>query len=359
LSHFKERKETNCLNCNAVVQGRYCHICGQENIEPKESAWHLINHFFEDITHFDGKFFTSLKYLVFRPGFLSWEYMVGRRASHLNPVRMYVFTSAFFFLIFFSIFKFNPEKNIQTTVDNGVTKATVSALKAMDAKAYKSFIDAVVKNDSTMQFAYDSTKYFKYLDSLAQHKQGGLRIGASTAGYKTTKEYDSALAHGVNDSWIKKAFIHQQLQLNEKYNNDNKAILSAMIDKLMHSLPQILFVSLPLFALLLKLLYVRRKQYYYVNHAIFSIHLFVFVFISQLVIFGINKIKDSLHMPWLGYLSGITSILIFVYNYKAMRSFYQQGRTKTILKFLTLHFVNFFIVVILFSVFFLLSFFKI
>ena len=63
MSHFKERKEKKCLNCNAIVHDRFCGICGQENIEPKESAWHLINHFFQDITHFDGKFFSSLKYL--------------------------------------------------------------------------------------------------------------------------------------------------------------------------------------------------------------------------------------------------------------------------------------------------------
>jgi Protein of unknown function (DUF3667) len=109
LSHLKERKEKNCLNCNAQVYGKYCHICGQENIEPKESAWHLISHFFQDITHFDGKFFSSLKWLIFKPGFLSREYMVGRRASYLNPVRFYVFSSALFFLIFFSLYHFESK----------------------------------------------------------------------------------------------------------------------------------------------------------------------------------------------------------------------------------------------------------
>jgi len=84
--------------------GRYCHVCGQENVEPKESFWHLLTHFFNDITHFDGKFFITLKDLLFKPGFLSKEYMIGRRASYLNPVRMYVFTSAIFFLLFFFFF---------------------------------------------------------------------------------------------------------------------------------------------------------------------------------------------------------------------------------------------------------------
>ena len=62
MSHFKERTEKHCLNCGTSVHGRYCHSCGQENIEPKETIVHLVSHFFKDITHFDGKFFSTLKY---------------------------------------------------------------------------------------------------------------------------------------------------------------------------------------------------------------------------------------------------------------------------------------------------------
>jgi hypothetical protein len=102
MSHHQERSEKNCLNCGSQVYGRYCHVCGQENKEPKESFWHLVSHFFNDITHFDGKFFNSVKYVLFRPGFLPAEHMRGRRASYLDPVRMYIFTSAIFFLLFFS-----------------------------------------------------------------------------------------------------------------------------------------------------------------------------------------------------------------------------------------------------------------
>ena len=102
MSHLKERKQKNCLNCNAQVYGKYCHICGQENIEPKETFWGLATHFVYDIVHFDGKFFSTLKYLLFKPGFLSHEYLRGRRASYLHPIRMYVFTSAIFFILFFT-----------------------------------------------------------------------------------------------------------------------------------------------------------------------------------------------------------------------------------------------------------------
>jgi hypothetical protein len=340
-----------------VVQGRYCHICGQENVETKESVWHLITHFFQDITHFDGKFFTSLKYLIFKPGYLPAEYMQGRRASHLNPVRMYVFTSAVFFLIFFSIFKFNPESNIETTVNNGVTKASVSALKEMDTATYKAFVDGLVKNDSSMRFAYDTAKYFKYLDSTV--KGGGNSIRFTPSNYKTLAEYDSALAHGKKHSWFSQMLVRRQFALNEKYKNDGKAMMSAVIDKLIHSIPQILFITLPLFALLLKLLYIRSKQFYYVNHAIFTLYLFIFVFIAMLVTFGLTKLADAFNWQWLNYVNGAIAIAIFFYNYKAMRNFYQQRRAKTIIKYILLQLLNFIIAVIAFIAFFMVSLFKV
>ena len=104
MSHSKERKEKICLNCEAELIGTYCHTCGQKNLEPKESVWDLITHFLYGITHFEGKLFKTLKYLIIKPGFLSKEYLSGRRAGYLNPIHMYVVTSAFFFILFFSVF---------------------------------------------------------------------------------------------------------------------------------------------------------------------------------------------------------------------------------------------------------------
>ena len=75
MSHRKERQEKICLNCQAQTVGRYCHACGQENIEPKETFLHILRHFFEDMTHFDGKIFRTLSLLFTKPGFLTTEYL--------------------------------------------------------------------------------------------------------------------------------------------------------------------------------------------------------------------------------------------------------------------------------------------
>src|ERR1700761_4916430 len=102
MNHKHLRKEKTCLNCGAVVQDKFCSHCGQLNAEPKESFGHLIGHFLEDVTHYDSQLFTTIRDLLFRPGFLTKEYVAGKRVSYLNPIRMYIFISAVFFLVLFS-----------------------------------------------------------------------------------------------------------------------------------------------------------------------------------------------------------------------------------------------------------------
>lgn len=352
MSHLKERKETNCLNCNAEIQGRYCHICGQENIEPKETAWHLISHFFTDITHFDGKFFSSLKYLVFRPGYLSRQYILGRRASYLNPVRMYVFTSAFFFLIFFSFYNTDEKIISQGTTING---KSLPQIDEMDSASFTSFTSNINKENGLTNTPMTREGFKRYIDSTL-HSTG---IHFTNAKYRSKQHYDSVLASGAKKhNWLERQLVYKQIELNEKYHNDQGSMFIAFRHSLLHSLPQMLFISIPIFALLLKLLYFRRKEFYYVSHSIFTIHLFIFVFIMMLVLFGLNKLNGYLHWGFISFLTVICYITLFFYEYKAMRNFYQQGRVKTILKFILLNIFFLIVTLILFTIFVFFSLFK-
>src|SRR5476651_16760 len=96
------RAENDCLNCGATLQGKFCHVCGQENLEIKESFGHLMNHAVGDYFHFDDKFFNKLKPLLFKPGKLTNEYMAGKRSSYLHPLKMYIFISFIYFVLLFS-----------------------------------------------------------------------------------------------------------------------------------------------------------------------------------------------------------------------------------------------------------------
>ena len=351
MSHLKERKEKNCLNCRYVVKGRFCHRCGQENIEPKESVWDLISHFFKDITHFDGKFFSSLIYLVTKPGFLSTEYMVGRRASNINPIRMYVFTSAIFFLIFFSVFKID-NKSLVTTDMNGKTYVQI---EAMDSLAFDAFTKNVNKEDGKPAIPMSRIEFKKYFDSSAD--KGNFQF--TPGHYKSKAEYDSLLQSGKKKhNWFERQLIYKNIEINEKFKGHRQEIFSTFSGILLHSLPQMLFILLPLFALILKLLYIRRKNYYYVNHGIFSIHFYIFSFIAMLVIFGLSKLNSSLHWGFITFIEVMLSFGIFFYLYKAMRNFYKQRRAKTVFKFFVLCFLLFITMMLLFVVFVFFSLFK-
>ena len=351
MSRFKERQEKICLNCNTEAHGRFCHNCGQENLEPKESVWHLISHFFKDITHFDGKFFSTVKFLLIRPGFLSGEYMLGRRASYVNPIRMYIFTSAFFFLIFFSFFKMD-NKDIITIEKNGKTPAQI---EAMDSLAFDTFTRNINKEDGRAALPMSRAAFKNYIDS-AKEKAG---FHFAPGDYNSKAEYDSVLKSGKKvHNWWQRQLTYKNIEINEKYKNNMTEGLNAFLNILLHSLPQMFFILLPLFAGILKLLYLRRKNYYYVNHAIFSIHFYTFSFIAMLVIFALNKLNSQLHLTFFKVIEIIIGFGIFFYLYKAMRNFYKQRRAKTIIKFLMLFLLLLFTLMLLFLIFVFFSFFK-
>jgi len=350
MSHLPLRKETNCLNCGTTVIGKYCHVCGQENIEPRETVWHLIIHFFNDVTHFDGKFFLTLKVLLFKPGFLSKEYMNGRRASYLNPIRMYLFTSFIFFLVFFSFIPIKEGKFKNNFTIKGKSFEQIDSLSAPDFNDFTKALNHGVPM---------SRQQFKHFSDSLKNEDGFVVFGQKKH-YKSKAEFDSLVATGaVNDSWLKRQITYKELELNEKYQDQQGRFFKDFLESLLHHFPQMLFISLPFVALLLKLLYSRRKKFYYVSHAIFTIHLYVFVFIVMLFIMGISELKTIVEWNWLNIINNLFTIVIFFYLYKAMRNFYEQKRFKTIIKYILFLFSFFFLILVLFIIFAFVSIFQI
>ena len=317
--------------------------------------WHLTSHFFQDITHFDGKFFSSLQYLIFKPGFLSKEYVNGRRASYLNPIRMYVFTSAVFFLIFFSANKFEDKKINDAFVISSNGK-TMKEILSMDSIELAKFTSNINKNDGKPAKPMTREEVTRYMDSAAE--EVALNLVGKT--YSTQKEYDSLQAKVLEkDSWLKRNIINKKLEINKKYNNTGSQLFTVLLVNLLHRLPQMMFVSLPLLALLLRLLYVRHKELYFVSHAIFCIHVYIFSFIAILCVIAFNKLLAVSNWGIFSFLSAAMIVGIFFYMYKAMRNFYEQSRAKTILKFFIFNLLNFFLLALLFIAFLLLSIFSI
>jgi len=96
--HGKLRENKRCENCGHFVEKRFCPECGQENIETRQRFHYLFIHFFEDFVHYDGRFWKTIQYLLFRPAKLTREYLAGKRNRYVPPVTLYIFIS---FITFF------------------------------------------------------------------------------------------------------------------------------------------------------------------------------------------------------------------------------------------------------------------
>jgi hypothetical protein len=358
VSHIPQRKEKDCLNCGTIVQGRYCQACGQENVVPHETFGHMVKHFLYDITHFDSKFFDSMKYLLLKPGFLPSEYIKGKRARYLNPVKKYVFTSAIFFLIFFALT--SKDRAVNFDLDKPLTKEERLAYISKGEKRMAAnpgntkWTEALVMLKDTGRVLTEKDM-IRYWDDFNY-------INISGRSYVSQEEYDSvqhSLPAAEKDNWFQRLVQKKNLALRKKYRNEPGKGFTAISDSFLHRLPYLLFVSLPLFALVLKLLYIRHKKYYYADHAIFSIYHYIFTFILFLALFGLDKLTD---IPGLGFLDILTAILFLsggVYLYVSMKKFYQQGHGKTLLKFLLLNISGIILLAILFAAFILFSVFEI
>lgn len=320
MSHQHERSEKICLNCGASLYDRYCHKCGQENVEPKQTFWGLVTHFFNDVTHFDSKLWATVKTLLFKPGFLTEEYIKGRRVQYLDPIRMYLFISFAFFLVFLSL---EPKRT--------------QYLKQTHPK-----ITHVI--DSTTN-AIDE---FNRSTGLNMNLMGGIEVEGETIPYMYTdsvsllgqKYYDS-VENNQPDS-LKSNFWDRYLQkrriaIGAAYNIDPYNFFGTVEDQFKHSISKIFFISLPIFSFFLYLLYIRRrKTYYYVSHAIFALHSYSVAFVLLLILVLVSNKYYSIPHQLVSVALGATAVSYCIYLYIAMRRFYKQGWLKTFFKFLLL-----------------------
>lgn len=88
-----------CQNCDAELVGPYCAACGQRHDPHLHSLPHFIAEAAENITHADSRLWRTLWALLAKPGFLTREFLVGRRASYLPPFRLYLVVTLLFFVI--------------------------------------------------------------------------------------------------------------------------------------------------------------------------------------------------------------------------------------------------------------------
>jgi hypothetical protein len=91
-----------CLNCGAPLHGPFCAACGQRAVPPDPTVRELAGDAWRELSGYDGRIMATIRGLS-RPGFLTREYLDGRRAHYLPPVRVYLVVSVIYFVIAASV----------------------------------------------------------------------------------------------------------------------------------------------------------------------------------------------------------------------------------------------------------------
>jgi len=285
---------------------------------------------------------------------------------------MYVFTSAIFFIIFFTfVSKHNgletEGNNNGTRTDQGKIEINKQisvlrdSLKKVNDPTERQEIEKEIQGLNTVLSYIPASEDKDSVEHTSEKDSNIISFGKNVP--KSKKEYDSLqqkLPQSERDNWLERLLIYRQIYINQKYKGDEERFKEDFFEKFKHSIPQMMFVSLPLIALVLQLLYIRRrKQFFYVDHLILLIHVYIAIFISLLVYYGFSALYDVTHFRLFNWLTTVIGIYIFLYCLLAMYNFYKQGIFKTFVKYFILLFVSSILTGILLLILVITSFFQV
>lgn len=363
-----------CLNCEQPLDksDRFCPHCSQENSTKKLLFSDFFTEFFANLIAYDSRLTRTLRILIFKPGRISKEYIEGKRMRYANPFRFYLSISILFFLLYAVISKIEsynlPSANIQNNSDAWITdpdsSATIHQLNTIknnreSTRQQLEKLDSIVEANPTI-----SAQIPKLADTITQPLPPNSDLKAreiiSLFGTDSVQGY----THRELESMPEVKSLTTKFDIYWDYHNKNPETKPvAALNELKHplttknlwmykkvidldyfiknpdfafnffisKLPFVIFLFIPVFALFIKLLYIRKHRFSYMEHLIFAFHIQSFFFV--LLFFAV--LLDFLLAT---SLFTIILLLIFgIYLYLAMRKFYAQGRFKTFVKFIILN----------------------
>jgi hypothetical protein len=314
----------SCLNCkHPLSEGfHYCPNCGQENSAKLVSFGTLVFEMISNFLSYDSRFVQTLFPFLFKPGFLTNEFIAGRRIRYTHPLRLYIFVSVVYFsVVSLMINKSDPTKKNEINLSTNFTGVEVNSLK-----------DSIVKDIRTDLQEAQSSKPDAALQGKGQAKEqkkakekdipdiGGGELNA----YIGYINQDSITEDQILDSlhWEKNAFnrfkVHQGMRIAHLKKDEFVAFYLGKLSLMM-------FVMLPFVALFLKLLYIRRKRFY-MEHLTFLLHIHAFVFLILSIAFLCDYYRDKEEFSDWAYL------LLAIYTFVAFKRVYLQGWFKTLSK---------------------------
>ncbi len=318
-----------CPNCgNEILDRRYCAECGQENVADVYSVRDMFRSVLDEALSLDSKVVRSMVPLLVKPGFLTNQYVAGRRAHFVRPLRLYLVSSLLFFLV---LSLTSQDSGILTLGSAGSpeeeaardARADSLAAAVADSLRAEGIVVAADQDETIGEILGSTDRAAPRADRPDSFLADSTHTGASTDDDGTDDDNLTVDIGDAGDIPLIGAHMVAQKERIESLTVDE--LQTAFGRTFRRHLPKTVFVLVPVFALILKLLYVRRRRYY-IEHLVFAFHVHAFLFL----IFTLMVVN-----PWTP-LDVLLLISTVVYLFVAIRRVYRQSWPKTVLKFVIL-----------------------
>lgn len=346
-----EHTPARCENCDTPLQGHYCHACGQSVHNPMRHFGHAVEEFFEAFWHLDGRVFRTLRDLM-APGRVAANYLAGKRARYIAPLRLFVILSLLTFFVGKLVVHFDVGPVEFTSEDaaeianaatikevrgleedwldrlsvfekQAATKPGVNpglvALRARIQGVAASRIDELERREKDQAVAAPA----QAATAPAKPGIGSAKDRPRSSGENVqdedqwkfndrpwdarTNPVDVSFLPGFADRWLNHKIGRAKENLSKWEDN-----VDHFVQAFFGAVPTALFLLMPVFALLLKVAYIGSGRSY-LEHMVVALYSQAWLLLVLLAMFLLNAIGEAAAALWVGITTSLLTSLLWLW----------------------------------------------
>lgn len=354
-----------CSNCETKLSGPVCHSCGQTADNYHRPVWELVLEVLDGLLGVEGRLWRTLPPLMLQPGKLTRQYLSGVRARYVMPFRLYLTASVIFFLFFSfagsmfngaSVEPLSEEDRAalgETLGELGEEVEAAGGIEGVLAEAGMSeeqqqriaqYLEQSGEQGQALieELQSDPEAFARRQNAWRDEAKLGIRqallpedypeLEIATNDDPSVVELEEGMSVSVGDvSGLPYEWRKTMADRVDGIINSNGQTLYA---EMWTWAPRLMFVLLPIYALMLGFTHFYKRGYFFYDHLVVSLHFhaFLFFFFVVLAIFGAlvdTALAFLIFLVWSNY-----------YLYRIHRHVYRHGRFSSFLRTIFMDFIH-------------------
>ena len=352
----EQRSLTHCENCGAELTGQYCAQCGQAAVDYRRSFRHVIVDVLDSFLNWDSRFFATMVLLIAKPWQLTNEYVSGKRVRHVHPLRLYLLTSiVFFFAVNYSVkslriepINLSPENRAEIfselereNVAPAVRAKIEEAMGKTMSPEKRAALEERLHNANLPDEARDAIQEQLDHGEVTRVARGKLEDAMKDLPAEARAKVEQSLQKAAEKPVVFESDKNDQpnelgkwfeKRAKEKFGEQGTKF-GLFITTLFTNLPYMMLCCVPLFALVLKILYLRRRIFY-IDHLIYALHVHAFAYLGIMLIvlatMGLNRVVPG---PIANWAIALLWVWFAIQIFLSIRRVYRQGWFISVIKF--------------------------